>query len=70
MAVACLEQHGLEGTRASVLAAVGSVAVAPELWSTGSVSMVHGLVALQLVGSSWTKDQTLVSGTGRRILYL
>ena len=47
------------------------------LSSCGSRALEHRLSirgarlsCLQLVGSSWTKDQTLVSGTGRRILYL
>ena len=34
-----------------------------------SVAMAHGVVASRPVGSSWTRDQTCVSGFGRWILY-
>ena len=55
IAVASLVQHGLHGLWASA-------AVAPGLWSTGSVVVVPhpGLVILRHVGSSWIRDRTCV----------
>ena len=41
---------------------MGSRAQTQQLWHMG-------LVALRHVGSSWTRDRTCVSGTGRQILY-
>ena len=38
------------------------------LYSTGSIVVVHGLVALQHVGFSWIRDWTYVSCFGRWIL--
>ena len=39
------------------------------LWSSGSAAVISvGLVALQLVASSWTRDRTCVSCTGGQIL--
>ena len=60
---ALVVEHGLYGTQASA-------AVAGGLGSTGLSSCgAGGLVALGHVGSSWIKDQTLVSYIGRWILY-
>ena len=49
------------GTRTQQLWLAGSRAQAQQLWCTG-------LVALQQVGSSWTRALTCVSCIGRRIL--
>ena len=51
-----------------LLMALSSLIVHRGLWNTGSVVVVCGLVALQHVGSSLTRDGTCVSCTGRRIL--
>ena len=53
---------GLEGARASVVAALG-------LQSTDSIVMVQDLVALKHVGSSQIRDGTSVSCIGKQILY-
>ena len=46
---------------------MGSAAAVPKRRRTGSgVGGTQTLVARQLVGSSWTRDQTGVSCTGRR----
>ena len=44
---------------------LGSVVVAPSLWSTGSTVVVVGLTAVRHVGSSWIGDQARVPQTGR-----
>ena len=46
-----------------------SAVVAPGLQSTGSAVMVHGLSCSMAQGSSWIRDQTCVSCTGRWLLY-
>ena len=58
--VSLVEKHRLSGTQASAVVAPASSAQDQKLWCTG-------LVALQHVGSSGTRD--LVSCIGRRILY-
>ena len=45
-----------------------SAVVAPGLWSTHSIVVVHRLT-LRHVGSSWIRDRTCVSCTVRQILY-
>ena len=59
-------EHGLWGCR---LWHVGSAVVVPGLESTGSVAVVHGLVAPRHVGSPRIRDQTCISCTGKWILY-
>ena len=54
-------EHGLQVCRLQQLWLVGSRAQAQQLWRTG-------LVAPWNVGSSWTRDRTLVPCIGRRIL--
>ena len=51
-----------------LLVAMASLIVHRGLWNTGSVVVECGLVALQHVGSSLTRDWTCVSCTGRWIL--
>ena len=46
-----------------LLIAVASLIVEHGLWSVGSIVVLH-----QLVGSSWTRNQTSVPCTNRRIL--
>ena len=55
-------EHGLSG-------AWPSAVVAPRLESTGLAVMVHGLSCSMAQGSSWIRDETCVSCTGRWILY-
>ena len=66
--VASLVKRGLQGTRASVLAAHGSGVVAPGLSSLVAHGLM-GLSALWHVGSSRIRDLTPVSCIGRQILY-
>ena len=47
-----------------------SVAVAPGLWSTGSIVVSMGFVAPLYVSSSQIKYRTHVSYLGRPVLYL
>ena len=54
---------------AQALGAWASTVAAPGLQSTGPVAVSQGLVAQQPAGSSWTRDWTHVSCTGRQILY-
>ena len=56
--------HGLLTERASIIPEQRL----QELWHVGSVVMVQGLVALQQVESSQTRDWTRVSCIGRQIL--
>ena len=58
LATALVAEHGLQAHRLQQLRCVGSVVLALGLHSAGSVVVTHGLVALQHVGSSWTRDQT------------
>ena len=53
IAGAFLVEHGLQGTRASVVAASGSLGESPGLQSTGSVAMAHGLSCSEAGGFSW-----------------
>ena len=48
---------------------VPSVAGAPGLQSAGSVVAAHRFSCLRHAGSSWTRDRTGVSCTGKWILY-
>jgi len=59
---------GFSCCRARAPGHADSEVVAPRLWSTASVVSVMGLVALQHMGSSWSRDQTCVSCTGGQIL--
>ena len=59
IAVPYLVEHGLQVRRLQYLGPKGSVVAAPRLYSTDSV----------VLGSSWTRDGTLVSCTGTWILY-
>ena len=71
IAVASLiAEQGLSGAWTSVAADVGSVAVAPGRWSTGSEVWHLGLVALWPEGSSQTRDRTQVPCIGRQFLNL
>ena len=54
-------EHGLQARRLQQLCLPGSRAQAQQLWRTG-------LVALQHVGSSWTRARTRVPCIGRKIL--
>ena len=62
-----VEEHRFQGTQASVVTAHGSIVVAPGLQV--QQLLCRSLAVLQLVGSSWIKDQTLVYCIGRRIIY-
>ena len=53
--------HGLPIVEAALV-------VEHRLWGTGSIAVAHGVVP-QHVGSSWIRDQTCVSCSGRQILY-
>ena len=67
--VASLVGHRLQECRFQQLWPMGSVVAAPVLWSIAQQLWPTGLVASRHVGSSWTRDRTHVSCTGRRILY-
>ena len=58
------EEHGSRVLRLQELQHMGSVVVAPGLWSTGSTVVRHKPSC-----SSQTGDQTIVSCIGRQILY-
>ena len=69
IAVASLvAEQGLLDAWTSVAADVGSVAVAPGCWSTGSEVRHLGLVAPWPEGSSQTRDRTQVPCIGRQFL--
>ena len=71
----CSEQGILSASQGSGFSCCGaqalehwaSRAAAPGLQSTDSAVVLHGLTCS--MGSSWTRDQTCVSYTGRPILY-
>ena len=59
----CCEAQALGHVNLSGGGMVGSVVAIPGyMWLTGLAALWH-------VGSSWTRDRTHVSGTGRQILY-
>ena len=62
-------EHRLQRARASWLGPEGSVAETPWFQCTGSGAVPNGLVALQQVASSWTRDQTHIPCIGKWILY-
>ena len=65
--------HGLliaAASLAQALKCMGSAVLAPGLWSTGSVVVMHGLgCSPRHVGFSQTRDGTHVSSVRTQILY-
>lgn len=64
----CWETHSFWGARASGCSTRAPCVAAPRLQETAQLQRT-GLVALQYVGSSWTRGQTHGSCVGRWILY-
>ena len=59
------ERGRLSAAESGLLTAMPSLGAAPRLWITGSLAVVPGLVSVR---SSWIRDLTSVSCTGRWIL--